>query len=156
MLFAEPPVGVRFYGRLMTTTDQRVKDLEMRVDRLETWAGPGQAEALSLGLSALRAETAIFRQEMNRALGGITADFARLNNEVGGVKTDVAILTNDVAVLKTDVAILTNDVAVLKTDVAVLKTDISEVKTDVALLKTDISEVKGAVYEILRRLPPAA
>jgi len=97
ILYVSRMVGAPDYGPLMTTVEDRLKDLEVRVDRLETWAGPGQAEALSASLSALRAETAAFRQEVNRA-------FRDLRAAVGALKTDVATLKSDVATLKTDMA----------------------------------------------------
>jgi len=74
-------VGARGFGQLMTTVEERLKDLQVRVDRLETWAGPGQIEALSASLSALRAETAAFRQEFNRAFRDLRAEVAEFGLE---------------------------------------------------------------------------
>jgi len=59
----------------MTTTEDRVRALEVRVDKLETWSGPGQANALSTSLAATRAELATFRRET-------TAEFVRLRREL--------------------------------------------------------------------------
>jgi septal ring factor EnvC (AmiA/AmiB activator) len=91
-----------------------VRGLEGRVDRLETWAGPGQIEALVEGQRAIR------------------ADVAKLQTTVDKHGRMLARLTRDVSGLKTDVASLKTDVASLKTDVAVLKEDMVEVKGTLA------------------------
>jgi uncharacterized coiled-coil protein SlyX len=80
----------------MTTTEERLEDLEMRVAHLETWAGPGQAEALSNGLGALRAETASFRREVNHRLGRLETDVATLKTDVAQLKTDMATVQSGV------------------------------------------------------------
>src|SRR5258706_15491986 len=67
-----------------------------------TWAGPGQAEALSVSLSALRAEIAAFRQEVNRAFRDVRAEMAGIKSSVSALETDVAGLKADVAGLKSD------------------------------------------------------
>jgi chromosome segregation ATPase len=114
----------------------------VRVDNLETWAGPGQAQVLAEGQRELRAELAKVQQTQDRH----TRMLADLISDVSGLKTNVAGLQTDVASLKTDVASL-------KTDVAELKVDVAELKTDVAELKTDVAELKSGMAEILRRLP---
>jgi chromosome segregation ATPase len=98
----------------MTTTERRLETLEVRVDNLETWAGPGQAAVLAEGVRELRADLARVRQTQDR--------HTRM----------LADLTADVSELKSDVATLKTDVATLKTDVATLKTDMAEVKTTLA------------------------
>ena len=120
---------------LMTQVEERLGTLEVRVGNLETWAGPGQAEALAEGQRALRADLAKVRQTQDRhtrMLADLTADVSELKIRVSGLETDVAGLKADVATLKTDVATL---------------------KADVATLKADMAEVKQTVREILRRLP---
>jgi chromosome segregation ATPase len=109
--------------------------LEVRVDNLETWAGPGQAQALAEGQRELRAELAKVQRTQDR--------HTRM----------LADLISDVSGLKADVANLKADVANLKADVAELKADVAELKTDVAELKTDVAELKTGMAEILRRLP---
>jgi hypothetical protein len=79
----------------------------MRVDRLETWAGPGQVEALTTGLRALRADMSAMRRVQNQhttMLTGLAADVSGLQPDVSGLKSDVATLKSDVADLKSDVA----------------------------------------------------
>jgi hypothetical protein len=79
----------------------------MRVDRLETWAGPGQVEALTTGLRALRADMSAMRRVQNQhttMLTGLVADVSGLQSDVSGLKSDVATLKSDVADLKSDVA----------------------------------------------------
>src|SRR5258708_39882978 len=95
ILYVSRMVGARDYGQLMTTVEQRLKDVEVRVDRLETWAGPGQAEALSVGLSALRAEIAAFRQEVNRAFRDVRAEMAGLKSSFSALETDLPGLQAD-------------------------------------------------------------
>jgi mediator of RNA polymerase II transcription subunit 25 len=126
----------------MTTTEQRLETLEMRVGNLETWAGPGQAEALADGMRDVRADLAKVRQTQDRH----TRMLADLTADVSELKTDVATLKTDVATLKTDVATLKSDVATLKSDVATLK-------SDVATLKSDMTEVMARLDQILQRLP---
>ena len=112
----------------MATTAERVSKLEVRVDVLETWAGPGQTGALADGQRKIRADLAKIVRTQDR--------HGRLLGQ----------LTSDVDVLKTDVD-------VLKTDVAGLKTDVAQLKTDVAELRSDMAGVKATLGEILRRLP---
>jgi chromosome segregation ATPase len=98
----------------MTTFEARLETLEVRVDNLETWAGPGQAQALAEGQRELRAELAKVQQTQDRH----TRMLADLISDVSGLKTDVADLKTDVAGLKTDVAQLKTDVAELKSGMA--------------------------------------
>jgi chromosome segregation ATPase len=119
----------------MTTTEQRLEILEMRVGSLETWAGPGQAEALAEGLRDLRSDLAKVRQTQDR--------HTRM----------IADLTADVSELKTDVADLKIDMAEVKADVAELKADVATLKTDVATLKSGMAEVTARLDLVLRRLP---
>jgi hypothetical protein len=72
----------------------------MRVDRLETWAGPGQAETLAAGLYAIRADLVSMRRGQNQH----TAKLTSLQSDVTGLKSDVTGLKSDVAELKSDVA----------------------------------------------------
>jgi hypothetical protein len=140
----------------MADVNQQIRALQVRVSKLETWAGPGQADALSAGVRGLRTDVADIRRVQRQHTGLLNAlnrDVAGVKGDVGGLKSDVAGLKTDVAVLKTDVAGLKTDVAVLKTDVAGLKTDVAALKTDVAVLKADMADVKVTLAEILRRLP---
>jgi cell division protein FtsB len=129
----------------MAGLHEQIEALRVRVSKLETWAGPGQADALSAGLGALRTEVADIRR-VQRQHGGLLSALKSVQEHhtvlLGGLDQDVAGLKQDVAVLKQDVAGLKQDVAVLKQDVAGLKSDMAEVKVTLA--------------EILRRLPPAA
>jgi hypothetical protein len=63
----------------MATIDERIGTLEMRVNNLETWAGPGQAVALAEGQRQIRAELAKMQAEFR-------AEFATLKTEVAEVK----------------------------------------------------------------------
>jgi len=113
--------------------EERVTRLEKKVERLETWAGPGQNESFSESLAELRKKFDDFGKTQARHT-------KKLDD-----------LTADVAVLKTDVAGLKADMVEVK---AVLMTDVAGLKTDVATLKSDMVEVKGTLGEILDRLPP--
>jgi chromosome segregation ATPase len=126
----------------MNTIDDRIRTLEMRVERLETWAGPGQTEALSVNIRAIRADVVALRgvqKKHGTQLDELTRDSARLKADVGELKGDVAVLKADVAVLKADAA--------------VLRADVGELKGDVGVLKADVGALRVAVAEILRRLP---
>jgi len=79
----------------MNTLDDRIETLEMRVERLETWAGPGQTEALSVNIRAIRADVVAFRgvqKNQGTQLDELTRDVARLKADVAELKTDVAEL----------------------------------------------------------------
>jgi len=123
----------------------------MRVERLETWAGPGQTEALSVNIRAIRADVVAFRGVQNKH--GTQLD--ELTEDVSRLKVDVGVLKADVGVLKADVGVLKADVGVLKADMGVLKADVAELKGDVGVLKADVGALRVAVQEILRRLPDA-
>jgi chromosome segregation ATPase len=135
------PVSTLF---CMIKLENRVRQLEVSVGRLETWAGPGQAEALAQGQRYMRADLARIRTTQDRH----TRMIADLTSDVAGLKTDVAELKTDVAELKTDVA-------ELKTDVAELKTDVAEIRADMAGLRSDMTSMKGTLHDILSRLPAA-
>jgi chromosome segregation ATPase len=88
----------------------RIEALELRVDRLETWAGPGQVEVLRDGFSGLRADVAAVQKVQGRH----SAQLDRLTGDVAELKGDVAVLKSDVAELKADVAELKAGLAALK------------------------------------------
>jgi peptidoglycan hydrolase CwlO-like protein len=134
----------------MAEVAERIGTLEIRVDRLETWAGPGQAETLAAGVRVIRADIAGMRRVQNQH----TAMLTTLKSDVANIKSDVGALQSDVGALQSDVAGLKSEVAGLKADVAGLKADVAGLKADVAGLKSDVAELKVAVREILRRLPP--
>jgi chromosome segregation ATPase len=149
----------------MANAGERIRTLEMRVERLETWAGPGQNEVLSVNLRALRADVVVLRRVQNQQ----TVLLEELSEDVSRLKADVAVLKDDVTGLKSDVTELKDAVAELRADVTGLKTDVTGLKDDVAGLRRvqsqhtivlgtlaqDVTELKSSVQEILRRLPPA-
>jgi chromosome segregation ATPase len=98
----------------MANIEERLGTLEMRVDNLGTWAGPGQAEALAEGQRELRAELAKVRQTQDRHTGML----ADLISDVSGLKASVSVLEADNATLKTDVAGLKADMAEVKDTLA--------------------------------------
>jgi hypothetical protein len=77
----------------MTSAEVRLSILETRVSQLETWAGPGQIEALLAGIRGIRGDITVMRRVQDRH-----------SRQLAGLKTDVAGLKTDVAGLKTDVA----------------------------------------------------
>ena len=115
----------------MADVQEQIKALQVRVSKLETWAGPGQADALSAGMRAMRTDIADIRRVQRQHTGLLNA----LNRDVAGLKSVQEQQAQDIAVLKADVAVL---------------------KQDVAVLKADMADVKATLAEILRRLPPAA
>ena len=80
----------------MATAEDRVGLLEMRVKTLETWAGPGQTEALAEGQRAIRADLARLRADLlkiqksqdrhSRLLGRLTSDVDELRSDMTEVK----------------------------------------------------------------------
>jgi peptidoglycan hydrolase CwlO-like protein len=122
----------------MADATGEIRALQVRVEKLETWAGPGQAVALSTSMQALRADVA----EITRVQRQHTGLLSALNRDVSGLKSDVTGLTGQVTGLTGQVTGLTADVTTLKADVSILKADMTEVKVTLA--------------EILRRLPPPA
>jgi hypothetical protein len=75
-----------------------LQGLEDRVGRLETWAGPGQIEALAEGQRAIRGGIAKLQATVDRH----EKLLVRLTRDVSGLKADVSSLKTDVAVLKRD------------------------------------------------------
>ncbi len=75
--------------------------LQMRLDRLETWAGPGQAEASATGiwgdLALVRSELAAVRRVQDQHTAALTG----LHTDVTGLKADVTLLKTDMAEVKT-------------------------------------------------------
>jgi hypothetical protein len=72
----------------MNTIDDRIRTLEMRVERLETWAGPGQTEALSVNIRAIRADVVAFRgvqKQQGVLLDKLVTDVAELKSAVDEV-----------------------------------------------------------------------
>jgi hypothetical protein len=61
-------------ARCMNAIDDRVGTLEMRVERLETWAGPGQAESDVAELKRDVGELKVAVQEILRRLPYPPAD----------------------------------------------------------------------------------
>lgn len=138
---------VRGLEQLMKPLPSRIGALEDKVHHLDTWAGPGQNEALSDNIIAFRAET-------NRKLDGLSKGLTEVGNDVSQLTTQFGGFRNEMSRLSGEVAGLQADMTEVKTDVAGLKSDMTEVKGDVAELKSDMVEVKGALAEILDRLPP--
>jgi chromosome segregation ATPase len=138
---------------------EQIKALQVRVSKLETWAGPGQADALSAGVRALRTDAADIRRVQRQHTGLLSA----LNRDVAGLtrvqEQHTALLAGlgeDVAGLKADVAGLTRVQEQHTALLAGLGEDVAVLKADVAGLKQDMADVKMALAEILRRLPPTA
>ena len=99
----------RLEQRVDHLANKRVKPLEVQVERLDTWAGPGHNATLSDHLAELRQKFDKFDKVQSR-------DTRILNT-----------LTKDVSGLKTDVAGLKTDVATLKTDMVEVKSSLSEI-----------------------------
>src|ERR1700722_19293726 len=72
----------------MADVHEQIKALQMRVSKLETWAGPGQADALSAGMRALRTDVADIRRVQRQhpgLLGALNRDVAGLTRVVAGL-----------------------------------------------------------------------
>ena len=78
----------------MATIEDRLMAVESRVGHLETWAGPGQVEALSISLTALRADLATFRRDVRadqaRLRQEMTAELGTINTRLGGIEDTMA------------------------------------------------------------------
>src|SRR5580700_8634259 len=84
---------------------EQIEALRVRVSKLETWAGPGQAEAMSTGMRALRTDVAAIRRVQTQhttAIAALQRDVTGLKTDMIGVKAELAVLKDDVAVLKQD------------------------------------------------------
>lgn len=128
---------------------ERIVRLEDEVQQLQTWAGPGQVQALLDGQRELRSDMAKLQATVDRHERLLVG----LKSAVSGFKSDVTTLKGDVAGIKGDVTTLKSDVTTLKDDVTTLKDDVADLKDDVAGIKGDVADLKVAVAEILRRLP---
>ena len=94
-------------------------ELEARVQKLETWAGPGQIQALVDGQVAIRADLAKFQL-------AVRADLAKVHKTLDRHDRFLARLAKDVGTLESDVATLKTDVATLKAGMAELLRRIPE------------------------------
>ena len=75
----------------------------MRVENLETWAGPGQSGALAAGQREIRAELGKIRQTQDRhtrMLADLTADISELKTTVTGLETRMSGLETDMGEVK--------------------------------------------------------
>jgi hypothetical protein len=113
----------------MADIPEQIRALQVRVSKLETWAGPGQADALTASVRALRTDVADIRRVQRQHTGLLGA----LNRDVAGLRS---VQDHHTALL------------------GGLDQDVTGLKADVAVLKSDMAEVKVALAEILRRLPP--
>jgi chromosome segregation ATPase len=133
----------------MATTEERLGTLEVRVENLDTWAGPGQAGALADGQREIRAELGKIRQTQDRhtrMLADLTADISEL-------KTTVTRLDARMSGLETRMSGLETSVSGLETRMSGLETRMSGLETRMSGLESDMGEVKDTLREILRRLP---
>ncbi len=88
----------------MADIHREIGILQMRLDRLETWAGPGQAEASATGIRVIRGDLAVVRSELaavRRVQDQHTGALTCLHTDVTGLKADVAVLKADMAEVKT-------------------------------------------------------
>jgi septal ring factor EnvC (AmiA/AmiB activator) len=83
----------------MATIEERIGTLEMRMNNLETWAGPGQAAALAEGQRQIRADLA----KMQAEFAGFKTEFASFKAEFAGFKTEFASFKAEFAGFKTEV-----------------------------------------------------
>ena len=74
----------------MATIEERIGTLEMRVNNLETWAGPGQAVALAEGQRQIRTDLAKMQADLAKMQAEFKAEFATLKTDVATLKTDMA------------------------------------------------------------------
>src|ERR1700722_18748035 len=157
----------------VTGLEELVKPLVPRPGRvkdLETFAGPGQNEALSKNIAEFRGETNGHFADVKKKLKELGAvqdqqtgllhrharmlddallficrtrdDLKEFRIEMTDFKTEV---TAEITGLKGDVSTLKGDVSTLKGDVSTLKGDVSTLKGDVSTLKGDVSTLKGDV-----------
>ena len=84
----------------MATIEERIGTLEMRMNNLETWAGPGQAAALAEGQRQIRTDLAKMQADLAKMQAEFKAEFATLKTDVVTLKTDVVTLKTDMAEVK--------------------------------------------------------
>jgi hypothetical protein len=150
----------------MTTMAERIGALELRVNGLETWAGPGQASVLAAGLQAVRGDLAILRRTqegMLRTQEGMLGDLAALRGtQESMLRTQEGILGDLAALRGTQESMLRTQEGILG-DLAALRGTqeehtraLASLTADVETLKADMCDVKETLREVLRRLPPPA
>ncbi len=82
----------RLEQKVDNLANTRVAPLEVKVSRLDTWAGPGQNASLSDNLTDLRKRFDDFEKVQRRhtkALDTLASDVAGLKTDVAGLKTDM-------------------------------------------------------------------
>ena len=90
--------GVTVVG--MATIEDRLGTLEVRVNNLETWAGPGQAGALAEGQRQIRSDITVMRRDIAKIQSDMAKMRAEFTFEFTTLKTDVATLKTDMAEVK--------------------------------------------------------
>jgi hypothetical protein len=73
----------------MAATEERVTILEGRVGSLETWAGPGQIEVLTMGLAEVRAD---IRTILKTHVATLKTDVAEIKVEMKDLRTGMDAL----------------------------------------------------------------
>ncbi|HEY5988985.1 MAG TPA: hypothetical protein VIV12_21780 [Streptosporangiaceae bacterium] len=87
----------------MATMADRVRNLETGVERLETWAGPGQIEALIDGQRDLRTHMGELRGqigELRGHMGELRGQIGELRGQMGELRGQMGDLRADVTGLK--------------------------------------------------------
>src|SRR6266700_5882239 len=158
-------------GTMTVTLEDRVEVLEGKVENLETWAGPGQNEALSRNLTEFRemvsgkfAKFDKAQEKQSQTLDIHTGKLNGLEESVRSLAFDMLAAKHAMKQFKEEVSgkleRLDDDVTGLKANVTGLKANVTGLKANVTGLKSDMAafkvEVTGTLAEILDRLPPKA
>src|SRR6266700_88543 len=151
-------------GTMTVTLEDRVEVLEGKVENLETWAGPGQNEALSRNLTEFREVVSGKFAKFDKAQEKQSQTPDIHTGKLNGLEESVRSLTFDMLAAKHamkqfkeevsgKLERLDDDVTGLKANVTGLKASVTGLKSDMAAFKV---EVTGTLAEILDRLPPKA
>ena len=142
---------------MTVTLEDRVEVLEGKVENLETWAGPGQNEALSRNLTEFREMVSGKFAKFDKAQEKQSQTLDIHTGKLNGLEESVRSLTFDMLAAKHAMKQFKEEVSGklerLDDDVTGLKASVTGLKSDMAAFKV---EVTGTLAEILDRLPPKA
>lgn len=141
---------------MSATLEDRVTTLEGKMKAMEANPQPGQNDAFSTALIALRQEFQGFSATQRKHGQTLDVHTGKLNGLAGGLTTlefDLGIVRHELREFREETS---GRMERLDGEVAALKGDVGTLKGDVGTLKDDMTEVKGTLAEILDRLPPKA
>jgi chromosome segregation ATPase len=146
----------------MATIADRIKALEVRVNGLETWAGPGQASVLAAGLQAVRRDLTALRRtqtDMVRTLGEHTVELATMRSTLGEHTVELATMRSTLGEHTVGLATMRSTLGEHTQELAAMRSTLGEHTQELAAMRSTLDEhtvelgaVRGTLEEHTRAL----